>query len=209
MFLLSYHTHGKLRRTPFGFCAGRNSRGETGETPSALHRGFDSLYYQEGYNVDLLDTSRKGGSTSPEAHAPLASNHGHVEAALSKEELASYPGHMRAVPWWRTKKFIVFSVIFAVVAIAAIVGGAVGGTVHHNKNNNNAASVSSSSTSTAPTATSGGNPGISGGGGDSGTDPGQGQSNSAAPSQTGTSTAVAVNVALKGSDSGAVAGEVD
>ena len=145
---------------------------------------------QEGYNVDLLDDGTpKVGSATPETqHAPLASNHGHAEAGLSKEALPSYA--TAPVPWWRTKKFIIFAVIFAVAAIAAIVGGAVGGTVNHHKgSNNDAASTTASTTSSAAAPdTSGDNPGISQGGGTSGNTGDQSGNNSAAPQSSATTT---------------------
>ncbi|EKM52824.1 uncharacterized protein PHACADRAFT_176833 [Phanerochaete carnosa HHB-10118-sp] len=177
---------------------------------------------QEGYNVDLLDDSRRAGSSSPETRAPLASNHGHAEAALaSKEQLAPYPA-ARPIPWWKTKKFIVFSVIFAVVAIAAIVGGAVGGSVHHH-NKSNSTDTSGSQTSSSPTATgttaanaTSGNSNQNGGGnstnnsgGNVGPNVGSGTSSLATTTGSNFNPAAVANLAQPTSDVGVVAGEIN
>ncbi|KAI0668962.1 hypothetical protein C8Q78DRAFT_1043924 [Trametes maxima] len=91
---------------------------------------------QEGYDVDLLDERRaaRGASTTPPPVAVLSANHAKAEAGGYAYSQPS------AVPWYRTRKWVLILVLGGLVVIGAVVGGAVGGTVgHNNKNSNNVA----------------------------------------------------------------------
>ncbi|GJE95581.1 hypothetical protein PsYK624_117670 [Phanerochaete sordida] len=68
---------------------------------------------------------------------------------VTKEEVAndSEPNAPRRLPWWRTRKFVICAIIFAVAAVAAVVGGAVGSSVHHSHSDPADTSASSDSRS--------------------------------------------------------------
>ncbi|KAI0641034.1 hypothetical protein C8Q79DRAFT_1014856 [Trametes meyenii] len=91
---------------------------------------------QEGYDVDLLDERRpaRGASTTPPPLPALSANHAKAEAGGY-----TYP-QPSAVPWYRTRKWVLILVLGSLVVIGAVVGGAVGGTVgHNNKDSSNVA----------------------------------------------------------------------
>jgi hypothetical protein len=121
---------------------------------------------QEGYNVDLLDDGRDRRGTTPsnELAATATSDHQHggptvgyspgaVSYARKEEGVASngLEPVTPKVPWYRTRRGVIFIVIGAVLIIAAIVGGAVGGThhsSHHTTPSNASSSVSGNNSAT-------------------------------------------------------------
>ena len=123
---------------------------------------FSVAFSQEGYNVDLLDEGRDRRGTTPSNDLAPTSDHqhgptvGYSPGAVSyarKEEVASngLEPVIPKVPWYRTRRGVIFIVIGVVLIIAAIVGGAVGGThhsSHHTTPSNASSSVSGNNSAT-------------------------------------------------------------
>ncbi|KII90233.1 hypothetical protein PLICRDRAFT_40431 [Plicaturopsis crispa FD-325 SS-3] len=101
---------------------------------------------QEGYNVDLLQPTRKPAPPATPPTVSRSNTNTDPEAAQPKRGYVPTSPPAK-VPFWRTRKGIFALAVLAIVIIAAVVGGAVGGTRKHH--NNDAASPSSSASSTA------------------------------------------------------------
>lgn len=113
---------------------------------------------REGYNVDLLDSSRPGPADSTTPAPPVAPPPPMPQAPLmpaatengSKEPFVESGGVYASKPrtgFWRSRKGIITVVVIIVVVIGAVVGGAVGGTTKKSNGNTGPPTKSSSSPS--------------------------------------------------------------
>ncbi|KAG8959590.1 hypothetical protein FRC03_007750 [Tulasnella sp. 419] len=99
---------------------------------------------QEGYNVDLLETGRPGGSPT-NTHSPIPpaqSVIGHRPYNEPKDGYNAGFNHTsysppKKAPFWRSTKGKILLALLAIAILGAIIGGAVGGTVGKNKSSNN------------------------------------------------------------------------